>query len=98
MSEDPVFAFADYVCATRYEDLPASAREATKRDLLDTFGCALGGSGAPGIDALLKLHRGWGGRAHAVRPIDAAMVGRAADLLDGLDQAPDITALTRMFA
>ena len=65
MPTDPVFALADHVCATRYEDLPTSAVSATKRDLLDTFGCALGGSGAPGIDALLKLHRNWGGREEA---------------------------------
>ena len=65
MPPDPVFALADHIAATRYEALPAATIDATKRDLLDTLGCALGGSGAPGIAELLKLHRHWGGREEA---------------------------------
>ena len=62
MSEDPAFALACHVTGTGYEALPASTVTATKRDILDTFGCILGGSGAPGIDALCKMAGHWGGR------------------------------------
>lgn len=34
---------------------------ATCNDILDTFGCLLGGSGAPGIAELFRLLGGWGG-------------------------------------
>ncbi|HVZ08000.1 MmgE/PrpD family protein [Rhodopila sp.] len=58
---DPAAALAAHVASTRFQDLPDATVEATKRDLMDTLGCALGGSGAPGIAALLKLFRRWGG-------------------------------------
>src|SRR3954471_3726018 len=60
-SQDPAALLAAHVARTRFEDLPAATVEATKRDLMDTLGCALGGSGAPGIPELLKLFRRWGG-------------------------------------
>lgn len=60
-SQDPAAQLAEHVANTRYQDLPAATVEATKRDLMDTLGCALGGSGAPGIAELLKLFRRWGG-------------------------------------
>lgn len=34
---------------------------ATCEDILDTFGCLLGGSGAPGISELCRIVGGWGG-------------------------------------
>ena len=45
-----------------YADLPASAVECARRDILDTFGCMLGGSGSPGIDELCAVIGDWGGR------------------------------------
>ena len=36
----------------RLGDLPATTRVATRNDILDTFGCLLGGSGQPGIAEL----------------------------------------------
>jgi 2-methylcitrate dehydratase PrpD len=42
--------------------LPASAVESARRDILDTFGCMLGGSGSPGIDELFAVVARWGGR------------------------------------
>jgi 2-methylcitrate dehydratase PrpD len=65
VTPDPAEALAAHVVRTRFEDLPAATVEATKRDLMDTLGCALGGSGAPGIPELLKLFRRWGGTPEA---------------------------------
>ncbi len=48
MTDDPAWALAQHVCRTSYADLPASAIESARRDILDTFGCMLGGSGSPG--------------------------------------------------
>ncbi|MGE0222827.1 MAG: MmgE/PrpD family protein [Acetobacteraceae bacterium] len=65
MTQDPAFALAEHVARTRYADLPASAVAASGRDLMDTFGCMLGGSGAPGIDDIHALLADWGGREEA---------------------------------
>ncbi len=62
MTDDPARALARHVCSTRYADLPASAIQSARRDILDTFGCMLGGSGSPGIDELCKVIGDWGGR------------------------------------
>ena len=66
MVQDPAFALAAHVTGTGFADLPAATVAATKRDILDTFGCILGGSGAPGIDALFELADHWGGREESV--------------------------------
>jgi 2-methylcitrate dehydratase PrpD len=62
---DPAAALAAHVAGARFEDLPPATVAATKRDLQDTLGCALGGSGAPGIEELLRLYRRWGGAGEA---------------------------------
>src|SRR6266403_1922736 len=62
MNEDPAWPLAQHVCRTGYADLPASAAESARRDILDTFGCMLGGSGSPGIDQLFAVIARWGGR------------------------------------
>ena len=102
MTRDPVLAFADHIAGTSYDALPASAIAATKRDLMDTFGCALGGSGAPGIADILRLLRHWGGREEAgvllvggkLPAPQAAMVhgamGHALDYDDTLDEGCSI--------
>lgn len=66
MVEDPAYALAAHVTRTGFAALPAATVAATKRDILDTFGCILGGSGAPGIDALFELADHWGGREESV--------------------------------
>jgi len=99
---DPAAALAAHVVNTRYEDIPAESRAATARDLMDTFGCALGGSGAPGIAELLKLLRHWGGKeeagllletgrlpVHHAAMIHAAMA-HALDYDDTLDEGGSI--------
>jgi len=61
MTDDAAWPLAQHVCRTRYADLPASAIEAARRDVLDTFGCMLGGSRSPGIDELCLVIGRWGG-------------------------------------
>src|SRR3954454_19766226 len=65
MTDDPAWALARHVCRTSYADLPASAIESARRDILDTFGCMLGGSGSPGIDELFAVVSRWGGLAES---------------------------------
>src|SRR6202790_2658051 len=61
MTDDPAWPLARHVCRTGYADLPAGAIESARRDILDTFGCMLGGSGSPGIDELFAVISRWGG-------------------------------------
>src|SRR5271155_1492660 len=65
MSDDAALALARHVCRTGYADLPASAVESARRDILDTFGCMLGGSGSPGIAELFAVISRWGGLAES---------------------------------
>ena len=65
MTDDAARRLAEHVCGTAYAGLPASAIESARRDLLDTFGCMLGGSGAPGIDELCSVLGRWGGLAES---------------------------------
>src|SRR5262249_14899280 len=62
MTDDAAWPLAQHVCRTGYADLPASAFESARRDILDTFSCMLGGSGSPGIDELFAVLARWGGR------------------------------------
>ena len=65
MTDDPAWALVRHVCRTGYADLPASAVASARRDILDTFGCMLGGSGSPGIDELFAVVSRWGGLAES---------------------------------
>ena len=65
MTDDPAWALARHVCRTGYENLPAGAVASARRDILDTFGCMLGGSGSPGIDELFAVVSRWGGLAES---------------------------------
>src|SRR5215211_201401 len=65
MTDDPAWALARHVCRTGYADLPASAVAAARRDIHDTFGCVLGGSGSPGIGELFAVASRWGGLAES---------------------------------
>jgi 2-methylcitrate dehydratase PrpD len=61
MTTDPARALAEHVCGVSFEMLPEPTRIATSHDILDTFGCLLGGSGAPGIAELARVLGNWGG-------------------------------------
>ena len=65
MTDDAAWPLAQHVCRTTYADLPASAVESARRDILDTFGCMLGGSGSPGIGELFAVISRWGGLAES---------------------------------
>ena len=102
MTDDPASALARHVCRTGYADLPASAVESARRDLLDTFGCMLGGSGSPGIGELFAVVSRWGGLAESrvlLRGISLpspqaallnASMGHALDFDDTLDTGGSI--------
>src|SRR5437899_12001060 len=61
MTDDAAWLLSQHVCHTSYANLPASAVRSARRDILDTFGCMLGGSGSPGIDELCGVIGRWGG-------------------------------------
>jgi 2-methylcitrate dehydratase PrpD len=61
LTDDPAGPLTRHVCRTGFADLPASAIRSARRDILDTFGCMLGGSGSPGIDELCAVIGHWGG-------------------------------------
>ena len=95
---DPAFTLAGHVCGTGLEDVPAHSLTATRRDVLDTFGAMLGGSGAPGIKELAGLTGRWGGLeeaglvglggrmpAHHAALVNSAM-GHALDFDDTFDR------------
>lgn len=102
MPADPALTLAKHVCHTTYAALPASAVVATKRDILDTLGAALGGSVAPGVAELAGVITHWGGREESslwllgarVPAPQAALVnatmGHALDFDDTFDRAGNI--------
>ncbi len=102
MTDDPAWRLAQHVCRTGYADLPASAVESARRDILDTFGCMLGGSGSPGIGELFAVISRWGGlpesrvllRAIRLPAPQAALLnasmGHALDFDDTLDTGGSI--------
>src|SRR5207247_1671435 len=57
MTDDAAWPLARHVCRTDYADLPATAVASARREILDTFGCMLGGSGSPGFDELFAMIR-----------------------------------------
>ena len=59
---DAIRALVRHVVAGRYEDLSAHAVESTKTFILDSFGVAIVGTLAPGVEETLRVLRGWGGK------------------------------------
>jgi 2-methylcitrate dehydratase PrpD len=102
MTDDPAWPLARHVCSTGYADLPATAIESARRDILDTLGCMLGGSASPGIGELFAVIARWGGReesrvllrgARLPAPQAAllnASMGHALDFDDTLDSGGSI--------
>ena len=114
MTDDPAWPLARHVCRTGHADLPASAVESARRDILDTFGCMLGGSGSPGIVELCAVASHWGGREESrvlLRGIRLpapqaallnASMGHALDFDDTLDTGgsihPGVSVLASVLA
>jgi 2-methylcitrate dehydratase PrpD len=59
---DATFLFAKNIANTKYEDLPREVVEATKKQVLDLLGVALGGFSRPGPKELREIVRDWGGK------------------------------------
>jgi 2-methylcitrate dehydratase PrpD len=59
---DATYLFARNFINTRYEDLPEGMVEATKKEILDLLGVAVGGSSEPGVKELLEIVTDWGGK------------------------------------
>ncbi len=114
MTDDAAWPLAQHVCRTGYADLPASAIESARRDILDTFGCMLGGSSSPGIEELFAVISRWGGLAESrillrgtrlpapqAALLNASM-GHALDFDDTLDSGgsihPGVSVLSAILA
>src|SRR3990172_7767261 len=61
-SMDAAYLFARNFAKTRYEDLPYEVVEATKKEILDLLGVALGGVSQPGATQVCELVKEWGGK------------------------------------
>lgn len=88
---DLAAAFADHVCARRFEDLPPPEVARTRALVLDTFAAGIAGSSAEGIAAGLAYVRAAGGAAEAEVLVfgDRLPAGSAAFLNGTLFQARD---------
>jgi 2-methylcitrate dehydratase PrpD len=59
---DAAYSFAKNFVNTKYEDLPSDVVEATKKEILDLLGVALGGASQPGATHVCDLMKEWGGK------------------------------------
>jgi len=55
MTQDVAYRLAEYATSLRFEDLPASAIEATKQDIFDCLATGMVGSSALGVKEMLDL-------------------------------------------
>ncbi len=62
---DASHRFAQNFVSTRYEDLPADVVEATKKEILDFLGVAVGGASQPGAKQVLEIIKAWGGKGES---------------------------------
>ncbi len=59
---DAAYLFARNFVETKYENLPPEVVEATKKEILDLLGVALGGASQPGASHVCELVKEWGGK------------------------------------
>ncbi|MBN1568550.1 MAG: MmgE/PrpD family protein [Acidobacteria bacterium] len=59
---DAAYSFARNFADTKYENLPPKVVEATKKEILDLLGVALGGASQPGATHVCELVKEWGGK------------------------------------
>jgi 2-methylcitrate dehydratase PrpD len=59
---DAAYLFARNFVNTKYENLPPEVVEATKKEILDLLGVALGGVSQPGATHVCELVKEWGGK------------------------------------
>jgi 2-methylcitrate dehydratase PrpD len=63
--ETAIEKLAANVVETRFENFDQATLDSARNRIIDTVGCCIGGSGAPGNQELLKLIRKWGGAEEA---------------------------------
>ena len=59
---DAAYSFAKNFADTKYDDLDSDVIEATKKEILDLLGVALGGASQPGATHVCELVKEWGGK------------------------------------
>jgi 2-methylcitrate dehydratase PrpD len=59
---DAAYQFARNFSNAKYEDLPPEVVDATKKEILDLLGVALGGASQPGATHVCALVKEWGGK------------------------------------
>src|SRR5512141_1769672 len=59
---DAAYSFARNFVNTKYENLPPEVVDATKKEILDLLGVALGGADQPGATHVCALVKEWGGK------------------------------------
>jgi 2-methylcitrate dehydratase PrpD len=64
---------SEFSCAIATDAIPAPALDATRRLILDTLGCAVGGTGVPSSDIVTRVRAA--GPAQATLLVDGARVG-----------------------
>ena len=64
---------SEFSCATTTDEIPAWALDATRRLLLDTLGCAVGGTGVPSSGIITRVRAA--GPAQATLLVDGTRVG-----------------------
>ena len=62
---DPVVPISKFIANIRAEDIPRHVEASAKRALIDTFGCILAGSSAPGVREIVAQIEEWGGAAQS---------------------------------
>jgi 2-methylcitrate dehydratase PrpD len=94
----------DFVCHTRFEDIPEAALRAVRDQFLTIVGTTAAGAGEDGCEEAVRFYRDLGGKEEATILIyggkvpahDAAFVnatmGRALDLCDSIAPGPHIGA------
>jgi len=65
MTQDVAYRLAEYITSLKYEDIPASAIEATKTDIYDSLSTAIVGSSALGVKEWIELAEEWSGTPQA---------------------------------
>ncbi|MFC2071072.1 MmgE/PrpD family protein, partial [Chloroflexota bacterium] len=57
--------FVKHFVNTNYEDIPAEAVDAAKKEILDSLATAVGGSTKPGVGELVDMAKEWGGKGQS---------------------------------
>lgn len=59
---DTTYSLAQNVVVTNYQNIPMEVVEVTKKEILDSLGIGLAGSGTAGIKEIVGIVREWGGK------------------------------------